>query len=212
MEIEDGDSKNQVSRQYIQDSSDEDLPEGSSTIRRRLPSKPTTHRKLTKPLPAAVHAIKEEVSPRSGAGRPARGIRQLLDVPPRPKLDGVEDSDTDSDQNRGNKIQSVTPRHKAPQSLPGDVPGRMIGDFRGPPPSSWQNLVGIPCPSFATSHALPGSIKKQRVFEAMPVGQQPATGDPTSVQRTFLASHLPTLANVPSSAVRTTPKKGITRS
>lgn len=229
--MESGEDFSQDGKLFIQDSSDEDLHEDH---RRAFRQKLSQHRPRLKgkktPMPqGSKYIIKQEATPRPD-DRPFQGIRQLLEPPPKATLEVVEDSGSDSDEQGGLarrdpmqlqrhsqlKTPSVAQKGRQRSTENTDPVEESVDadkDSMRTPMNNLQQGVGSQGqgnPGISVDR--PDFLKRQRLGEGTPNAQSslPNTGEPASVQRSFLASHLPALANVPSSAVRTTPKKGIT--
>ena len=210
-------------RLYIQDSSDEDLPERADASRRKNHRRYQNKGKPCKLREDSRHLIRQEVSPGSNAPRPFRGVSQLLEKPVKPNIESIEESESDNEQLGETQLIPPTALPKALQfsneaaALVTPLPNPR--SFRA---TSWENAAGHNRVLFdardqdvvedAEDEALTSS-KKQRVDESTPGPQQrrllAEVENPASAHRSFLASKLTNLANVPSSARRLTPKKGM---
>lgn len=210
---------------YIQDSSDEDLPEQDTSGRRNSNRPHQAKGKLGKPRVEGRHLIKQEVSPGSSAPRHFKGVRQLLEKPAKQHVESVEESESDDEQLadtqlippsalpralkfRNDAASAVTPLPNTGQGFKPSFKTNAFGSNRMLFEAREQDMVEEDVADDDAS----ASAKKQRVNETTPAPQRrhvlADADNPASAHRSFLASNLANLANVPSSARRMTPKKG----
>ena len=219
---------------YIRDSSDEDLPEiekfNSSTKGRRKRAYNTFN---GQPSSVGRHLIKEETTPPRANG-PSNSIKDLLACPPNSRFEKIDD-DSESEPDVAPAGERRTPcqrptgfrpgysmRDRFPHKHGGDIYTDIIEDAEEGACDTIEK--DSPVPNLQTQGPKSGTAKKypeavlsgqnnQNASQATPGMQHivSGVGDPMfSGQRSFLASHLPALAqnSVPTSARRPTTRKG----
>ena len=213
---------------YIQDSSDEDVrPADRALFSNRM----AQHTRRTigrqkKLLQNDRHLIKQEATP-SSTGRPLQGIGHLLARPSKSSAEQIDDSDSESERPAASLKKQPESWRNCPELHQYDRPASRARDSIDPVEDTAEpadDLLRTPQHTLRTGWTAPAYLhgpqssadkgvepfKRQRLGEGAPLPEpnadMPAEG--VSGHRNFLASHLHNLGNVPSSAIRTTPKKG----